>query len=215
MRGWLIGLGLLGASGCASSPAPAMRPTRLSPSAPTGSAARPTSLDDILAQDMAPEHAMPWSAGRRLVWSDFKAKPPTGGAEGARTAHGIYYAWSCRGDAFAFRARAAFLPFRSWVKPVVLRDAAESVRVLRHEQAHFDLSEVYARRARQRFAELRAPCAMKDAELSALARRLVEEEKAAQRRYDAESEHSLATARQAAWEADVAAWLAALARFAH
>ena len=48
----------------------------------------------------------------------------------------------------------------------------------------------------------------------AMAKRFVDDEKAMQRRYDAETRHGLAASRQAAWEADVARRLAALRSFA-
>jgi len=163
---------------------------------------------------MAPDNAMTWSHSRSLVWSDFKGTPPQDGAESARTGHGLYYAWACRGGNFEFRVRAAFFPYRSWVKPVVLQDPRENPRILRHEQAHFDISEVYARHMRREFAALRSPCAMKDPQLNALARRMIDEEKAMQRRYDDETNHSLVIARQNAWEADIARQLTALARWA-
>lgn len=38
---------------------------------------------------------------------------------------------------------------------VVLEDSFKSVKVLRHEQTHFDLSEVYARKIRKAFSELK------------------------------------------------------------
>ena len=167
-----------------------------------------------LAEDMAPERGMPWSAARPLVWRDFQGRPPQAGDEGARTAYGLYYAWSCRGDAFAFHAVAAFHPLRSWVKPIVVGHPAESPRVLRHEQMHFDITEVFARRMRQRFATLEGPCARSDGELRRLARELVEAEKEMQQRYDRETNHGLLTDRQAAWNADVARMLRAVGRYA-
>ena len=169
----------------------------------------------MIAEDMAPDNAMAWSARRLLTWGDFKGPPPDGGDEGARTAHAIHYAWICRsGGRFEFRATAAFLPHRSWVKTIVLRNAVESVRVLRHEQAHFDISELYARHMRRRFADLPDACDRNDAELSAVARVLLDEERAMQRRYDAETNHSLETERQTVWEDNVRRLLAGLSSYA-
>lgn len=141
------------------------------------------------------------------MWSDFQAAPPRGGPEAARTGYGLYYAWKCRGKsgrgAFEFRAIAGFHPRGSWVKAEVLRDSAESRRVLGHERTHFNITEVHARRMRRHFAALVEPCGRTDSELSAEARRLLEEEKATQRRYDEETDHGLRTTQQARWEAEV------------
>lgn len=204
---------------CAGRAEPARPDPRPAPPTAPEPAATPApeskSLAEMIAEDMAPDHAWAWSARRLLVWSDFKGEPPGGGTEGARTAHAIHFAWICRsGGRFEFRATAAFLPHRSWVKPVVLRTPGESARVLRHEQAHFDISEVFTRRLRRRFAELPHPCDRRDGELNALAREVLEEEKAMQRRYDDETRHSLEIERQTVWETTVRRLLADLIRYA-
>jgi hypothetical protein len=175
----------------------------VSPAAPNVAPAPLPSLDAMLRADLASDTAFAWSAARRLVWSDFQGAPPAGGAEGARTAYTLYYAWKCRGQAFKFRVIAGFRPRQAWVKAAVLNDAAQSRSVLGHEQTHFDLVEVNARRMRRDFAELSGACGKTDGELTAIAQRLVREEKAEQRRYDDETDHGLLPEQQAAWTADV------------
>ncbi len=170
-------------------------------------------VGDLLSADLASEHAFAWSRRRRLVWGDFQGSPPSEGREGAKTAYILFYAWKCRGDAFQFQTVAAFRPRASWVKPAIVRDSAESRRALGHEQTHFDLSELGARRLRRYFAQLAAPCGKSDEELGALARRLVDEEKAEQRRYDTETEHGLDPRRQAEWRSETTRRLAALDRY--
>jgi len=160
-------------------------------------------LDAVLAGDIAPHRGISWSAARPLTWGDFQGAAPQAGAEAAKTAYGIYYAWKCRGRAFEFLAIAAFHPGDSWVKPAVLGDSTESRRVLGHEQTHFNIAELYARRMRQRFARLARPCARSDDQLGLEARRILDEERAFQRRYDAETGHGLERREQTAWEAEM------------
>lgn len=189
---------LVAALGCTSHAAPppargpAPRPASLSP------------LDDVLRGELAADHAFAWSARRPLAWSDFQGSPPSGGSEGAKTSYTLYSAWKCRGDAFEFRVIAGFRPRQSWVKAIVLNDSTQRGTVLRHEQTHFDLAEAHARRMRRAFGDLARPCAKTDAELSTLAQRLAQEEKAEQRRYDAETDHGLLADQQAAWSRNVA-----------
>jgi len=153
---------------------------------------------------MAADHAFAWSAGRPLAWSDFQGSPPSAGSEGAKTSYTVYSAWKCRGEVFEFRVIAGFRPRQSWVKAIILNDSTQRRTVLRHEQTHFDLAEVHARLMRRGYRDLARPCARTDAELSALAQRLALEEKAEQRRYDAETNHGLLAEQQAAWSRDVA-----------
>jgi uncharacterized protein DUF922 len=172
-----------------------------------------SSLDALLRSDLASDHSFAWSGTRRLRWSDFQGSPPGGGREGAKTAYTLFYAWKCRGPAFEFRSIAAFRPGQSWVKVSIVRDSAESRRALGHEQTHFDLSEVHARRMREHFGALRAPCDKTDAELSAIAQRFVQGEKADQHRYDDETNHGLLADPQSAWTRAAARQLAALSRY--
>jgi hypothetical protein len=156
-----------------------------------------------MRSDMAADRAFGWST-RRLTWDDFQGDPPADGSEGAVTAYTLYSAWKCRGDAFEFRVVAGFRPRQSWVKAIVLRDSVQRRTVLVHEQTHFDLAEVHARLMRRTFRELERPCRQSDGELSALAQRLGQAEKAEQRRYDAETKHGLSASQQAAWSGAVA-----------
>ena len=199
-RGFALLLGTLLGCAHAAAPPPTRAPApRRPPPATTPAAGGPSTLDDMLRGDLANDHAFAWSGGRRLTWDDFQGDPPTEGSEGAKTFYTLYSAWKCRGDVFEFRVIAGFRPRQSWVKAVVLNDTTQRRTVLGHEQTHFDLAEVHARIMRRAFGDLVRPCSQTDAQLSALAQRLAQEEKAEQRRYDAETNHGLVAARQAAW----------------
>lgn len=172
----------------------------------------PLPLHEELRAQMAPHDAMPWSRGRPLTWADFLGAPRTEGQEGARTAYGLFYAVRCVGKEFDYRVVAAFLPKQSWVKPGVVGDPAESRRVLGHEQTHFDLTEVHARRMREAFALLPSACARTESELDLMAEQFVRDEDAAQRKYDAETDHGLTLTEQTRWDENVAQRLALLRR---
>jgi len=190
----LITMALSGCGHGASSPAsPAVAPK-------AGSVA----LDDLLRADLTADSAFPWSAARRLRWTDFRGQPPGRGDEGAKTGYALFYAWKCRGEAFEFRVIAAFRPRQSWVKAVIVNDSAQSRSALGHEQTHFDLAEMHARKMRQYFNAVPDACRKTDRELTALARRLLQDEKAEQQRYDAQTGHGLRAAEQATWSRDVA-----------
>jgi hypothetical protein len=168
-----------------------------------------SALDRMLRRDLAQDEAFPWSPARPLTWNDFQGSPPTDGREGAKSFYALYSAWQCRGKAFAFRAIAGFHPRESWVKPDVLNDPELRRSVLAHEQTHFDLGELHARRMREVFAHLSGPCRKTDADLGALARRLSHDEAIEQRRYDSETNHGLLAAEQAAWSLQTRERLAA------
>jgi hypothetical protein len=90
-----------------------------------------------------------WSE-RRLTWDDFRDSSSRMWAVpfGAK----ISVLLSCKiphykktGGSFKPLVMAVYFPQRSWVKP----DIRSSDRILRHEQVHFDMVELFARRLRK------------------------------------------------------------------
>jgi hypothetical protein len=178
-----------------------------------GTASATPSLDRQIQGDMAARDAITWSAGRRLRWSDFGSSAPKAGDEGALTAYSIFYGVRCVGETFEFRAVAGFLPHESWVRPEVVAERTTSERTLRHEQTHFDLTEVFARRLRQAFSHLYEPCRRADTDLDALASQYLRAERTEQQRYDEETHHGLVAAEQSTWDRKTASDLASLGKY--
>lgn len=156
---------------------------------------------------------LPWSGTDLLAWSDFQGLPPSGGDENARTVYNLSFESRCRGEEFTFKVTALFFPADSWVKPQVLADRVEKVRVLEHEQTHFNLTEVYARRMRRYFVGLYNPCGQTEAAINAAVDRYAREEGEAQQRYETETNHGLISSRQLAWNRDVSEMLTSLVAF--
>ena len=173
------------------------------------------SLAETVDQQIAKDEAIPWATRRPLTWADFKGRPPVAaGQVAAETAYTLIQGAVCTGSKFDFRVVAAFRPKDSWVRPTMLRTAADSAHALKHEQTHFDITEVHARRLRRYFTELMAPCRLSTSDLEAAAARIGRDEKAAQAQYDAETDHGRAANQQTRWEKDVATQLTTLAKFA-
>jgi hypothetical protein len=175
----------------------------------------PPPLEAEISGQMAAREALRWSAARPLAWTDFRGTAPSGGMEGAQTAYGLFYGLRCTRDVFQFQVTTGFLPRDSWVKPSVLASADESRRTLAHEQTHFDLSEVYARRMRRYFAELFRPCDQPLDRWRTVAEKFVRDESSAQDRYDDETRHGLIADRQRTWTADVTDQLKELGKFSN
>ena len=84
----------------------------------------------------------------KLGWADFKGAPPGSKRVAATTASGISYSYTTTGSKgvykLDYKVTAYFYPWQSWYH----RELCDSV-VLSHEQLHFDISELYARRMRE------------------------------------------------------------------
>lgn len=147
-----------------------------------------------------------WSAERRLTWGDFAGAPDVRSKAAAMTAYAISLNTACADGVLASKVTSTFLPNASWVKPGYSKDRRAET-TLRHEQAHFDLSEVVARRLRDDLRELRSPCDVKDDARAALYARYQKEDATMQRRYDRETNHGTDLNQQRLWESRIQSWL--------
>ena len=172
-------------AGAAAQPA-AGRPAPAAPAAGPARALRPVAAPPFLA----------WSASRPLTVDDFRGRPGATEKHAALTSTTIDARGGCRGDAFTAEVRAVFDPATSWVR----EPATITVALLRHEQLHFDLAELYARLLRLRLAAVKVPCAQFKASFSRISQALYAEWEREQTRYDQEARHGLDAARQAFWE---------------
>jgi hypothetical protein len=198
MRGWRVAL-LSGCAvtiaGCAASGAPVAKPA--------GDGGVVVETESIV-----------WSAERRLSWSDFLGPPDIVSDAAAMTVYLLSYDGHCAGNVFDHRVFSAFLPDRSWVKPSVLLAGPDvSRRALDHEQTHFDLSEVSARRLRRALAALEAPCALDDAALHRVVDPFIRDDYERQRRYDRETVYGSHGGWQREWQRRVERELGDLAAF--
>ena len=162
----------------------------------------------------SPADVIVWSATRKLDWKDFKSKPPPNTLAGALSAISHDYAVGCRDQALQTRVQTIFQPNRSWVTYRIISSGLASRAGIKHEQIHFDLAEVYARRIRKMLRELRDPCPRSDEELAGLVEQVIKDHWTAQRRYDTETENGQLEGKQNDWEKRIAAELSALTPFA-
>jgi hypothetical protein len=154
--------------------------------------------------------ALHWSASRPLVLADFKGRPRPGETHAALTSATIVAEVACKGGQFTGHVQAAFDPAVSWWR----EPATATPKLLRHEQLHFDITEVYARRLRQKLAAVRVPCAQLGSAFERLAQGVYADWEKAEQQYDRDTNHGLKPEPQAQWEAQVQQQLAELAAWA-
>jgi hypothetical protein len=182
----LLMTGLLQGPGARPAPAPAARPAAAAPIA--------------------------WSATRPLTVADFLGRPGPSEQLAALTTSDIKANAACRDFVFTGTVRATFDPNTSWVR----HPATVSAALLRHEQTHFDLTEVYARLMRQKLLvfQAKADCAKLQPAFNNLTKGVYDQWDREQNRYDAETNHGLNAAKQAYWETQTRVRLEQLKAFA-
>ena len=163
----------------------------------------------MLARGVPSDTAICWQPGRPLTWADFTVRrrpaedpaPGLGSKAVVSYVHAVVYQVAGAGSPPPV-VRALFTRSRSWVRAGAVFDRRAG---LRHEQLHFDLAELSARKLRALLAEYAAagrPAAGPAFEQRVY--RLYAQEDNWQRRYDQETVGGSDPAAQARWQLLVA-----------
>ncbi len=160
----------------------------------------------------APLRKINWSSQRKLATSDYRIIDPRKSQSlyGAETYHKIKVDYSFDDSVLDYEVVTYFVPDSSWMKLYTGRQLTASeaaintcqhTRGLQHEQGHFDLSEVYARKIRRTFQNFRLH--KNEDSLTASIRQLLSRMTRAEKQYDAATLHSQDSLAQAAWSNNI------------
>ena len=179
----------------------------------------------IAATAQVPEH-VPWSTSEPITWGLFLAPYPQDDCLQAEAAaihmtlnwsvsyvidydrnRGVWYGYV---DASMVNVTNTMEPLLSWAA-----SEGKSADVLRHEQRHFDLNEVYARKLEILLSRPRVTGATTDEvrtalrkEINATASAVLDMTAQMQSLYDDQTAHGTNAAMQASWAARIDGWLA-------
>lgn len=151
------------------------------------------------------EDAILWSSDFRLSWSDFEGNPPGPTPAAAITASGISYQFSTVESEgpleLDYTVSTHFYPSKSWYQPKLCDD-----NILSHEQLHFDISELFARKMRKLMERTTFTNNVKE-EVRAIYSKINSELAEFQNRYDEETNFSRNREKQLEWNEKIAAAL--------
>lgn len=126
-----------------------------------------------------------WSSANKIGWDDFKAAPDSAlQFIAALTSSSIAYSYYCNNDALIFTVKAIFRKNESWVRPEAKTDF-----YLAHETLHFDITELYARKLREKLEQYRFACNQTD-DLELIANEVLDEWRKMDKKYDIETHFS-------------------------
>ncbi len=154
---------------------------------------------------------MSWNDSYKLAWTDFKDQPDKNAHAVAITASGITFGYTLKQAdkqviSFTTSVVAHFYPEKSW------RKTEADAHVLEHEQLHFDITELYARKFRQRISKLKLSNTIGE-QLKKIHNTINKELAVFQDVYDTETDFSRNPEHQARWKAEIANQLAALSKY--
>ncbi len=158
------------------------------------------------------EQTITWQEDLKLEWNDFKGEPKPVGDNVATTASGISFGYSTTKTSsrlvdYSFSITAHFYPEKSWS----IKEPLSNI-VLKHERLHFDITELYARKFRQRVSNTTFTNAINN-EMEHIHNAINIELGEIQKQYDVETNHSQNIEKQTAWQKFIATELNKLSNY--
>ena len=144
------------------------------------------------------EDRFSWQENRKLTWADFKGKPDKLNPATALTYSDIKIGASFMDGKVAVTVQNFFDPKLSWSKNKT------SLTLLAHEQAHFDITEIYTRKIQIKLNAIASEETIKNGTLNKASTILLKEWKLFQQKYDDETNHGIIADKQKEWEVKVA-----------
>jgi len=135
-----------------------------------------------------------WSEDYRLSWDDFAGIPVYNYKNiSALTSSGIVHYKGCKDGKIIYKVQSYFERNESWVK-----EEALTPHHLVHEQIHFDITELYARRLRKALLKKSFNCGQ-EYDFEQFVKVFIEAWQKEQHEYDKTSKHSIAKSVQKEW----------------
>ncbi len=149
--------------------------------------------------DQKEEDKIHWSPSRPLVWEDFKGKPDHSNSDAALTFSEMNYKFAWANDSATINLECYFDKTKSWVKADKKTDY-----LLKHEQGHFDLTEIYFRSLVKQLQGTKFYAKTFQVDVRKLINTNSDALNKEQDLYDKETNHSIIEAKQHEWDARIA-----------
>ncbi len=149
----------------------------------------PAGVNDEKSEN--PEY-IPWLGDRLLIWEDFQSTPKRNTDAVASTSTSLGLAYQLNNGDLTYQVTCNFSKTKSW-------GLVKTAYILAHEQGHFDITEIYARRLHQALLEYKFDRKNYQKDINRIYQKIVREKEALQNLYDKQSDHSRNKHTQAAW----------------
>lgn len=145
------------------------------------------------------DRSMTWSDDLQLQWEDFNGTPTRGTTVVAVTASGLSFGFSTKMTEtqlveYTAFVDAHFYPDKSWY----VKERANSV-ILDHERLHFDITELHARKFKQRIAQTKFDLRI-NSQMERIHNTITDDLRQMQQKYDTETHHSQNVDKQKEWQ---------------
>jgi len=129
------------------------------------------------------EDLIPWENDKRLVWDDFLCEPKVGTDAVASTSTSLGIAYQITEGELKYHITCYFNKEKSW-------GLMKTDYILAHEQGHFDITEVFARRLNEALQNYQFNKRSFKKDIGQIYQDIVSQKEEYQKTYDAETDHS-------------------------
>lgn len=150
---------------------------------------------------------IPWSIDRRLEWDDFLCAPKRNSDAVASTSTSLGISYKIENGLLVYGITCDFSKTKSW-------GLLRTDYILAHEQGHFDITEIAARRLHQALQQYNFNRRSYRQDINEIYRAIVNEKENLQAAYDEQSDHSRKRKLQYEWEEKIALMLEETEAFA-
>ena len=138
-----------------------------------------------------------WQESNKIAWTDFKATSNNSSPYKAFTESEIKTEIAAKNNEAHISIKTFFDKNKSWVK-------SKTDELLAHEQLHFDITELWSRKFRQKVSGKTFSYKTFQKEVSAIQNDIYKGSKDMQTAYDKETQHSIVVESQKKWEKKIA-----------
>ncbi len=154
------------------------------PASQVGQPAKSTSMNLLfIIFSLFASNFIDWSETRKLTWEDFQGPVETTTGKAALTHSSIHAQFGYNQDGLQFTIKCQFDKNKSWGR-------IKNDYILAHEQKHFDLTEVFARKLNKELKEYKFNNATVGDDINRIYQGMVNELTYTQQQYDKETDHS-------------------------
>lgn len=152
-----------------------------------------TKFEALLPSDREEDDEfIPWQWERRLTWDDFLCEPKRNTDAVASTSTALGIAYQIRDNKLTYQITCNFSKARSW-------GLVKTPYILAHEQGHFDITEIFARKLHQVLANYQLDRKSFKQDINTIYQTIVKAKEGFQMAYDKETDHSRNKTRQQEW----------------
>lgn len=135
---------------------------------------------------------IPWTPLQRLSWEDFQCEPKRGTDAVASTSTSLGIAYQLQNGKLTYHITCNFSKVKSW-------GLMKTDYILAHEQGHFDITEIFARKLNEALQNYEFNRRTFKKDINEIYQNIVAQKEEFQKMYDGDSDHSRNRKQQYDW----------------